>query len=218
MPVELSLLPALDAPLHPRGPAAAWCAGGGEVAPRFAEPFAMDPGGLWFDGAEVPCFGVWNGIGAARRARMVAQLRLTRLREANDCALELLSEDVERRIVAARMARARTLGDASLRIAEVLRRGRGLPWSWLGRGPRREGLGEKDCVRVPVIRAFGQSGDVRLSIELGTDGRDEPVPAEITEGRADVYERRVLFEEPFFFWVGDRRTLAPSVVAWIVRP
>ena len=217
MRVELSLVAGLDAPLDPRGPPVAWCAADQAVAPRFTEPFAIDPGGLWFEGEVVPSFGVWNGIAAARRARLVAQFRLTRWRGASDFMLELLPEDDALRIAVARLAGVRTLGEAGLRITGALRQGNLLSWSWPGRGPKRERLGLRDCVRVPLVRAVGQSGAARLSIDLGTGGEEEPVPAAITEGRADAYRQKVLIDEPFFLWVGERRTLAAHVVARIAR-
>jgi hypothetical protein len=68
------------------------------------------------------------------------------------------------------------------------------------------------------VAANAHSGDVTLSIRLGVDGPEEPVPADLTSGRADVYRRNVVLGGPFVIWAGDRRTLAPRLIAWIAHP
>ncbi len=211
--MDLVLVDRPDTPLDPRGPSLAWCGENGQVAPRFAAPFPQDPRGAWFDGVAVPCFGIWNGLDPARRVRLAGQVRVLRYRDTGDCVVELLPEPGIARLAVARVDGATTLSEAGARVGRALRRGRGV----LGRLLGRERLRARDGLRIPVVEASGRSGDRTLSIRLGADGPVDPVPAAITEGRADVYERNLVFGGPFVVWCGSPHSLAPAVIAWIAR-
>ncbi|MBN1337641.1 MAG: hypothetical protein JXB39_16940 [Deltaproteobacteria bacterium] len=212
--MDLVLVNRPDTPLDLQGSSVAWCGEDVRVDPRFAVPFPRDPRGAWFDGAVVPCFGIWNGLDPTRRARLAAQVRVLRYRDAGDCVVELLPEPGTARLAIARVDGATTLSEAGARVARALRHGQGV----LGRLLGRERLRPTDGLRIPVVEASGRSADRTLSIRLGVDGPLDPVPAAVTEGRADVYEQNLVYGGPFVVWSGDRRSLAPTAIAWIARP
>lgn len=213
MPVGLTSVASMDVSLEPRNRSIAFCARTCEVAPRFAEPFPVDLAGLLFDGAVVPCFGIWNGLESGQRSRLAAQLRLRRLGSIDDYVLELLPENTRQRIAVARTTKAATLAEANAFVVRALRPGGG----GLGRLLGRDRLGELDGVRIPVLQALVEDGPTRLAIELGSGGPEEPVPEWVTQGRADAYQRYVLCSRPFVVWVGEPGTLVPQLVAWIGR-
>ena len=213
MTVELALVASMDVALEPRNRSIAFCARTLEVAPRFAEPFPVDPARLWFDGVVVPCFGIWGGLESGQRARLAAQVRVLRLRGADDFVAELLPANPGQRIVVARTTNAATLAEANAFVVRALRRRGGTLSRWLG----RDRLAAWGGVRIPVLQALVEPGSTRLAIELGADGPEQPVPEWVVLGRGDLYSPYVLCNGPFVLWVGERGSLEPQLVAWIGR-
>lgn len=210
MPVDLVLVSSMDGILEP-GPGVAYCTLSCSVVPRFAEPFPIDRTRLVFDGAPVPCFGVWHGLAPDQRARLAAELRLLRVRSPADFVVELLSVEAGRRIVIARIPGAITLAAASATIERALRS----PGGAIGRLLGRDRLGPLDGVRLPVVQATATDGARTVEVDIGSGGPEQPVPASITLGRGDAYRRSIECNGPFYLWVGDSRSLQPQLVARI---
>jgi hypothetical protein len=212
--IELLAVESLEAPAFTDGPGLVFCPEAGGIEPRFPEPFPVDPSRLLFGETVVPCFGIWNGLDPGRRARLAGQVRLPRWRGADDFVLELLLPAADVRLAVARVPGAGTLADASARIARELKSGHARIRRWL----RRDRLHGQDGLRLPVVRARAGTGGFRITVVLGADGPEEPVPERILLGRADAYRRCVECGGPFFLWAGDRRSLSPRLVAHILRP
>ena len=213
MTVELTLVASMDVALEPRSRSIAFCPRTCEVAPRFAEPFPVDPARLMFDDTVVPCFGMWHGLESGQRARLAAQVRVLRYGGVDDFMVELLHQNPGQRIVVARIPEAATLAEASAMVVRALRNRAAALRRRLG----RDRLAALGGVRIPVLQALVELGSTRLAIELGTGGPEQPVPEWVILGRADGYAPFILCNGSFVLWVGEPGSLVPRLVAWIGR-